>query len=73
MSTGAHAPALYPGVLLRGVKPATSPSSASDQETTVKALQVPLKASPRQTGLLWAYRDGFINGPWHLDLGRMRS
>lgn len=67
------APALHPEVLLRGVKPAASPSAASDQETTVMALQAPLKVSPVQIGLLWAYRDAFTDGPWHLEWGKRKS
>lgn len=55
---------LYPEVLLRDVKPVASTSAASDQETKAKALQVPLKVSTSQIGLLWAYRDGFTSGPW---------
>lgn len=67
------APALHPEVLLRGVKPAASPSAESDQETTVTALQVPLKVSPGQIGLLWAYRDEFTDGPWPHQWEKRRS
>lgn len=66
-------PALHPEVLLRVVKPATFPSAASDQETTVMSLQVPLKVSSGQRGLLWAYGDAFTDGPWHLESGKRRS
>lgn len=55
---------LYPEVLLRDGMPVASPSAALDQETKAKALQVPLKVSTSQIGLLWAYRDGFTSGPW---------